>query len=150
VIAAQVLKQGGLVDRVGILDIDCHYGDGTDDIIKHLGLDYIKHWTFGQQGYFRRDGGAKFIGDLPEVVRSFGECDVLLYQAGADPHVNDPLGGVLTTEELRKRDEIVFTICRELGLPVAWNLAGGYQKPLIKVLEIHDNTARECVRAYRE
>jgi hypothetical protein len=34
------------------------------------------------------------------------DCDVLLYQAGADPHINDPLGGWLTTAQLRERDRI--------------------------------------------
>ena len=27
---------------------------------------------------------------------------LVLYQAGADPHVNDPLGGFLTTEEMMR------------------------------------------------
>ena len=36
----------------------------------------------------------------------------------------------------------MFNRCREMGLPVAWNLAGGYQNPLRKVLDIHDNTLR--------
>jgi len=44
----------------------------------------------------------------------------------------------------------VFKSFHELGVPVAWNLAGGYQKAadcsIPKVLEIHDNTAIECVR----
>jgi len=40
----------------------------------------------------------------------------------------------------------------ENKIPVVWNLAGGYQVNLDgsipKVLEIHDNTMRECVRVY--
>ena len=36
-----------------------------------------------------------------------------------------------------------------LAIPVAWNPAGGYQTPLRKVLDIHDNTMRACVAAYR-
>jgi hypothetical protein len=45
----------------------------------------------------------------------------------------------------------VFSTFHDLGVPLAWNLAGGYQKAadgsIPKVLEIHDNTAFECVRA---
>ena len=70
------------------------------------------------------------------------DCDVILYQAGADPHVNDPLGGWLTTQQLHERDRLVFEAAAELGIPAAWNLAGGYQTPLNKVLTIHDNTMR--------
>ncbi len=76
----------------------------------------------------------------------------MLYQAGADPHVDDPFGGWLTTHELRARDNIVFNVMKKMGVPVAWNLAGGYQvEPdgsIPKVLEIHDNTMAECVKAY--
>jgi len=33
-------------------------------------------------------------------------------------------------------------------VPIAWNLAGGYQEPLSNVLEIHDNTMLECAAIY--
>jgi hypothetical protein len=36
----------------------------------------------------------------------------------------------------------------ELGIPVAWNLAGGYQSPPRKVLEIHDGTMRADAKVY--
>lgn len=35
-------------------------------------------------------------------------CDVVLYQAGADAHIDDPLGGFLTTSQLLQRDHLVF------------------------------------------
>jgi acetoin utilization deacetylase AcuC-like enzyme len=80
------------------------------------------------------------------------DCDLILYQAGADPHVDDPLGGWLTTEQLRERDRRVFAAAVEWHVPVAWNLAGGYQRTedggIGPVLEIHRNTMRECAAAY--
>ena len=54
------------------------------------------------------------------------------------------LGGWLTTQQLHKRDRLVFETAAELRIPVAWNLAGGYQTPLRKVLKIHDNTMQAC------
>jgi acetoin utilization deacetylase AcuC-like enzyme len=72
----------------------------------------------------------------------------VLYQAGADPHVDDPLGGFLTTAQLAQRDWRVFSGLRESGIPVAWNLAGGYQKPLAKVVALHENTMRACIAAW--
>ena len=81
-------------------------------------------------------------------MQRFAACDLLLYQAGADPHVDDPLGGWLTTQQLRERDRGVFQTARSLGVPIAWNLAGGYQANLRKVLDIHDNTMLECLCAY--
>jgi acetoin utilization deacetylase AcuC-like enzyme len=82
------------------------------------------------------------------ILERFADCDLLLYQAGADPHVDDPLGGWLTTAQLRERDRRVFSGCRAAGLPVAWNLAGGYQSPLSKVIAIHDHTMLECLAAF--
>lgn len=130
--------------RIGILDCDMHEGDGTDEIIVRLGRpSWVQHITCGAT-YFAPDHAARFLEDLPELVRSFASCDVLLYQAGADPHLADPLGGFLSDAQLRTRDAIVFREARALGLPVAWNLAGGYQRDshggIQPVLEIHAQT----------
>lgn len=145
-IAALALLAEG-AGRIGILDADMHYGDGTDDILAELGEMRIEHVTLGAD--FRRPKHAPaFFAALPRIMQRFAGCDVLLYQAGADPHIDDPLGGWLTTDELFRRDLEVFTACREMQLPVAWNLAGGYQSPLRKVLDIHDNTLRATERAF--
>ena len=140
-VTARVLLEGGSLARIGILDADMHYGDGTDEIIAVLGETRVQHDSIGE--HFHHPSQARqFIDELPDRVSAFAGCDLLLYQAGADPHIEDPLGGWLTTEDLFRRDYIVFKRCREMGLPVAWNLAGGYQNPLRKVLDIHDNTLR--------
>lgn len=147
-VTAAALLDEGLVERVGILDCDMHYGDGTDAIIEKLHLkSRVLHYTAGAK--LNRPSHAKpFLRMLPAIVESFADCDVLIYQAGADPHIDDPLGGWLTTEELIERDQIVFETAHRIGLPVAWNLAGGYQTPLRRVLDIHDNTLRACAKAY--
>lgn len=149
-VTALALKAEG-VNRVGILDLDMHYGNGTDDIIRRLKIDWIKHFTGG--AYFTEPDQVKdFFAFLPKALATMSDCDVVLYQAGADPHINDPYGGWLTTDELRQRDAVVFDALKAAGVPVAWDLAGGYQTEkdgsIPKVLEIHDNTMRECVRVY--
>jgi len=152
-LAVLILRARGLAKRIGILDIDMHYGNGTVDILKRKGLsDDTPHYTFGGDPFLRMDrgfNGERWLARLPRVLESFSGCDMLLYQAGADPHVNDPLGGALTTEQLRERDRVVFRTCAAMGLPVAWNLAGGYQRPIDRVLEIHRNTMSECLAALR-
>ncbi len=37
---------------------------------------------------------------------------------------------------------------RERKIPVAWNLAGGYQIPISKVITIYENTLRACIAAW--
>ncbi|MDP2370606.1 hypothetical protein [Rhodoferax sp.] len=144
-VTALALRAEGLVRRVGILDCDQHCGDGTAEIMDELAVGWIRHITQGQ-GY--RAVAKQFMAELPDVVRGFAGCDLLIYQAGADPHVCDPLGGFLTTHQLFERDRIVFSVARSIGVPVVWNLAGGYQEPLSRVLEIHRNTMVACVTEY--
>jgi len=146
-VAAMVLRKERAVRRVGILDFDQHYGNGTTDIIGELGLHWVEHYSAGAW-WDQPEQAERFLAGIPQVLERFADCDVLLYQAGADPHIDDPLGGWLTTAQLRERDRRVFVACKAMGLPVAWNLAGGYQTDLRKVIDIHDNTMLECLLAF--
>jgi acetoin utilization deacetylase AcuC-like enzyme len=144
-VAAFALKSEGLVQRIGILDCDQHYGDGTQEIIDHHGIDWIHHVS---HEYTLVSEAEQFLANLATVVRSFSSCDLLMFQAGADPHREDPLGGFLTSKQLARRDFIVFSVAKQMGLPVVWNLAGGYQEPVEKVLAIHSATLRACMAVY--
>ena len=136
-----------MAQRIGVLDFDQHYGDGTEDIIQTLGIDFVRHYTAAED-YHSESRALEFLARIPEFVAAMSDCDVVLYQAGADPHVDDPLRRWLTTAQLAERDRLVFETARQLRIPLTWNLAGGYQKPLRKVLNIHDNTMRACADAY--
>lgn len=142
-IAAQNLPAA---TKVGILDFDFHMGDGTEDIIDRLKLRHrIIHYT---QGVQRLVPGGAFLYSIPGILKRFEGCDVVLAQMGADPHIDDELGGWLTTEQMAKRDALVFNCLRRMGVPCAWNLAGSYQTPFSNVLRLHDNTMLACARAW--
>ncbi len=147
-VAAMALFREGAT-RVGIVDLDMHYGDGTQDIIETLDIgDRVDHYTLG--GVRRRRGGGEnaLLRDLSEQLeRMLPSTDIVLYQAGADSHIDDPLGGVFTTTGYRERDRLVFSAARRAGVPVAWNLAGGYQDPVSEVIALHRITFEEAVRA---
>lgn len=125
--------------RIGILDFDAHHGDGTDNIIRRRDVKNVTHYS---QGRYTNPHPELFLNGIEWLIKSvFSKCDIVLYQAGADAHVDDPLGaGFLTTEQLFERDRKVFSTLRGLKIPVVWNLAGGYQRPFSKVLDIHANT----------
>ena len=157
--ASEALARG--CPKVGILDCDAHYGNGTQDILEVTGMeDRVLHYTHGSPHYRGGpEGAAGFLAHLPKLLASWKQEGVglVLYQAGADPHVEDPIGcRFLTTPQLHARDAAVFNACARLGLPVAWNLAGGYQEDrsrpwpasIRKVLDIHDNTLRACAAAF--
>lgn len=154
-VAAMRLLGEGRVERVAIIDCDYHYGDGTQEIIdtQQLG-DRVFHLSLGHR--FRWHEHAEPYLDamaaLRDPLRDF-DPGVILYQAGADVHIDDPLGGLLTTEQMRLRDATLFTIARDLGIPVAWNLAGGYQMErdgsIPRVVELHLNTFEEALRIWQ-
>jgi acetoin utilization deacetylase AcuC-like enzyme len=163
-VATRTLLLEEVVGRVGILDCDAHYGNGTDDILRRLPRAEsrrVEHFTRGSPGYGHHEAPADFLARLPAVLEAWKRDGVglVLFQAGADPHVNDPVGcKFLTNDQLRARDAAVFEACRRLEMPVVWNLAGGYQEDrrhpegtaerIRKVLDIHDATMEECVRVY--
>ena len=139
-ITALALRREGRVSLVGILDLDQHWGDGTRDIIRHLRLDWVSHHSPGPEVPKARDA-KRYLRRLPGIVGGFHDCDLLLYQAGADAHVGDPLGGWMTSEQLAERDSMVSYIAATVGVPVVWKLAGGYQRSddggIEPVLAIH-------------
>jgi acetoin utilization deacetylase AcuC-like enzyme len=153
VTAVRLLNEGH-AERLAIIDCDYHYGDGTQAIIddQHL-ASRVLHVSFGQR--FRRPEQAaaylEAVAALRTELRDFAP-DALLYQAGADTHIDDPLGGLLTTEQMRVRDRTLFAIARELSIPVTWNLAGGYQVErdgsIPRVIELHLNTFEEALRVW--
>lgn len=153
-ITARKLLQEGLVKRVGILDFDQHHGDGSEDILRRLNTgDEIVHIT-GRTDYVRE--AEAFFAALPALFKRLASCELVLYQAGADQHIEDPLGGFLDNAQLRERDRRVFEFCHAAQIPLVWNLAGGYQevvdskgeRSIQKVLDIHNATLEECLRVY--
>jgi acetoin utilization deacetylase AcuC-like enzyme len=62
---------------------------------------------------------------LPKAIDAVMDCDLVLYQAGVDCHIDDPFGGIYSDKSLLDRDSMVLDYLR--GKPVVWNLAGGYQ-----------------------
>ncbi len=153
-VATTQLLDSGKAKKVAIVDCDYHYGDGTQAIIDALGLkDRVFHISFGLS-YKRPEQAGDYLAklrDLREDLAQFAP-DVILYQAGADTHIDDPLGGLLSTEQMRERDRTMFSIARELGIPLTWNLAGGYQvEPdgsIPKVVRLHLNTFEEALKIW--
>jgi acetoin utilization deacetylase AcuC-like enzyme len=94
----------------------------------------------------------KFLEEIPDVLECFKNCDIILYQAGADQHFNDPYGGLLSYEQMFLRDKMVFEFAKKHNIPLVWNLAGGYQRDeagtIEPVLKCHRNTMQACIDIY--
>ncbi len=155
--AAAALKEAGLLasgmlGRVLVVDGDGHYGDGTQDIIGRLGASHwVMHLSLSRgsapahrQASFNQD---RLMRTLTTLAESIGLPDLVLYQAGADAHIDDPYrAGYLTDSEWDVRDMALFNWCWETNTPVAWCLAGGYNG--LKTLNLHSRTFASALRVY--
>lgn len=149
------------IKTVAIIDADFHIGDGTQQIIDRLKLrPRFFHYSLGAKfPEYYPFVGEDYLEDMNKLKLTLGLAnpDLIIYQAGADPHVKDPMHigsrGILDTNEMRLRDRIMFETSFELGIPIVWNLAGGYQRDaqgtISPVIGLHLTTFDEAVKAYR-
>ena len=81
---------------------------------------------------------------LPGVLAA-SRPDLVVYLAGADAHEGDRLGRLrLSAAGLARRDFIVVDAAREVGIPIAVTIAGGYGHDIDTTVAIHLETARLC------
>jgi acetoin utilization deacetylase AcuC-like enzyme len=79
---------------------------------------------------------------LPAVLAS-ASPDLVVYIAGADPHEWDQLGRLaLSFDGLARRDAFVLDACREVGIPVAITIGGGYGRRIEDTVAVHARTVR--------
>ena len=152
-VASNRLIAEGDASRILIVDLDVHQGDGTasltalrDDIFT-LSLHAEKNFPvrkarsnldIGLPDGLDDDGYMEALDKhLPSVFADFAP-DFVFYQAGVDPHQNDKLGRLsLTDEGLTRRDRYVIRAARQLGLPIASALGGGYGEDQREVAARH-------------
>ena len=78
---------------------------------------------------------------LKKSERALQECikdhaiDFVIYNAGTDCLVGDPLGNLnVSAEGIVKRDELVFKQCLDNEIPVVMIMSGGYQQSNAEVI----------------
>ena len=77
-VTALALKVKGKVSRVGILDCNQYYGDGTAEIMTALHIDWIRHVS---QDHWNPDDAEPFLGQLAlRVCRNWRRCIGVLPQ----------------------------------------------------------------------
>jgi acetoin utilization deacetylase AcuC-like enzyme len=146
-----------------VIDLDVHQGNGThaifagDDSVftfsMHGGRNFPFHKVAGTLDVELADGTgddaylAALAEKLPGVLAASAP-DLVIYLAGSDPHEGDRLGRLcLTFDGLARRDAMVLDACREVGIPVAVTIAGGYGRDINDSVRAHVNTVR-IARSY--
>ena len=154
-IAAQKLLDDGRVQRVAVIDLDVHQGDGTAEIfsgskqVLTLSMHCRVNFPFRKQQStvdIELEEGLRdqaYLAALRTALEPVGEFapEFIFYQGGVDVLASDALGKLeLTPEGVRARDRMVFEFVRELGVPVVLTQGGGYSQPIELTAEAHANT----------
>lgn len=152
-VAANRLIAEGDVRRILILDLDVHQGDGTASLLAgrsdimtvsvHAEKNFPVRKARSSLDIGLEDGAndaqyMKILSEhLPAILDDFSP-DLLLYQAGVDPHVQDRLGRLaLTDDGLVARERYVVRQARNKDIPVASALGGGYGQDHMAVAKRH-------------
>ncbi|HAD13250.1 MAG TPA: histone deacetylase [Saprospirales bacterium] len=157
-VAANWLLQQGLAQRILIIDLDVHQGNGTASIFESE----PSVFTFsmhGERNYpIRKEKSDLDIGlpdgmeddaylkilreTLPRIADAF-QPDFVFYQSGVDILATDKLGRLnISREGCKERDKIVFSFAKQHHLPVVASMGGGYSPRIADIVEAHANTFR--------
>jgi acetoin utilization deacetylase AcuC-like enzyme len=165
-IASRVLLQEGLVKKILIVDLDVHQGDGTAFIFQgdssvftfsmHCQINFpaIKQISdrdvplpegIEDDAYLRT-----LANHLPDLLSEV-KPDLVLYDAGVDPHIGDRLGKLaLTDAGLYRRDMQVLSTCVSQGFPVGCVIGGGYCEDMRSLVYRHSLLHRAASEVYRQ
>lgn len=152
-VAALAFLASGRVERILVVDLDVHQGDGTADILREEPAVF----TFSMHaernfpvrkvpscldiGLADATGDDAYLGRLADILPELVERarpGFVFYNAGVDPHRDDRLGRLgLTDEGLRRRDEAVISFFRERGVPLCGVIGGGYATDAAELAERH-------------
>lgn len=157
-VAARVMQNEGLVQRVAIIDCDVHQGNGTASIL-HEDSTIFTFSIHGAKNFPFRKFPSDLDISLPDktdddpylnslrhglyMTLKTAKADLAIYLAGADPYAGDRLGRLeLSKAGLAERDRMVYRACQRFGLPVATVMSGGYAPHIEDIVDIHAQTIR--------
>jgi len=156
-VAIRKLQSENLVRKAMVVDCDVHHGNGTAAVFAgdlsvftlsiHQFNNYPSEKPPSSLDIHLADGigDAEYIHRLGNGYRAaltMFKPDLIVYVAGADPYMEDQLGGLsLTFDGLKERDRLVIWTALTHGTPVAIVLAGGYAQSVEDTVTIHANTA---------
>ena len=157
-IGANYLLDKKLANKILVVDLDVHQGNGTAQIFQ--GNKQVFTFSMhGEKNYpLKKEKSDIDIGlpdgiknkeylhllktHLPQILATF-KPDFVFYLAGVDILETDKLGRLgVTREGCKERDRFVLQICKDNKLPVSVSMGGGYSPKITDIIEAHANTYR--------
>ncbi len=163
-IASHHLLDKGLVNKVLVVDLDVHQGNGTAQIFKnddrvftfsmHGQSNYPMHKEVSNLDVGLLDGtdDSTYLSlldrHLNEVLESF-QPDFICFQSGVDVLATDKLGRLgMTLDGCKARDRMVLELCHRNKIPVMGCMGGGYSEKIAHIVDAHANTYRLAQEIY--
>ena len=163
-IAANYLIYRQQAERILIIDLDVHQGNGTAQIFEHqhrvftLSIHSEKNFPFRKERSDLDIGLDEGTTDeqyfivlekiLPKLFIDF-QPDFVFYLAGVDVLATDKLGKLaLSLQGCKERDRFVLELCKHHHVPVQVSMGGGYSPKIADIVEAHCNTYRVAYELY--
>jgi acetoin utilization deacetylase AcuC-like enzyme len=160
-VASNYLLNKGLVEKILIVDLDVHQGNGNSDIFgnnknvftfsMHSKSNYPTKKSKSDLDIELEDNteDQKYIETLKDSIQLLNKqkFDFVFYIAGVDVHFNDRLGKLkLSDDGIKKREEIVIGNFFSKKIPICGVLGGGYNKNFDKLVELHSILHETCAK----
>lgn len=157
-VAARWLQRNKLAEKILIVDLDVHQGNGTAEIfagdpsVFTFSMHGKNNYPFKKETSDRDIELADNTGDeeylkilkdtLPDLIAQ-ERPDFIFYLSGVDILATDKLGKLGCTEAgCKERDRFVLQTCHDLKIPVEISMGGGYSPEIRNIVDAHSNTYR--------
>lgn len=152
-VAARRLLAEGAIGQALVVDLDVHQGDGTARIFEgdtsvftfsmHAEKNFPARKALSDLDIDLADGTGDeaYLARLAEILPALldrVEPDLVFFNAGVDPHVDDKLGRLsLSHDGLGRREAYVLGLCLARDVPVAGVIGGGYDPDIDRLADRH-------------
>lgn len=163
-IAARYLQKKKLAQKILIVDLDVHQGNGTAEIFE--GDPSVFSFSMhGKNNYpFKKESSNLDI-ELPDGTGDLEYLDILkntlpslindrlpdfiFYLSGVDILSTDKLGKLgCSVAGSKERDRFVLQTCKDHKIPLEVSMGGGYSPDIKTIIEAHANTYRLAQEIY--
>ncbi|MEO0415121.1 MAG: histone deacetylase [Verrucomicrobiota bacterium] len=149
-ISARMAQRDFGVDRVLILDLDVHQGDGTaaifenDSTVRTVSFHCAENFPFRKMesdldiALTKGTSDHEYLQALDHFLTREAIPDLLLFQAGVDGLSTDRLGHLeLSPEGMKHRNQVIFDFAAEHEIPTVTTMGGGYGEPISTSVAAH-------------
>ncbi|MES2560047.1 MAG: histone deacetylase [Bacteroidota bacterium] len=155
-IATNYLLERKKIERILIIDLDVHQGNGTASLFtdeprvftlsmhgkdnypffkEHSSLDIELHNGIRDDAYLQL-----MKQHIPKIIGEF-KPQFIFYLSGVDILETDKYGKLnVSPEGCMERDRLVFNWCRKDNIPVVAAMGGGYSPKISDIVNAHCNT----------